>query len=508
MEQALQSIQLHEAQLIRDVLMARAGLLPNYDSLGSTVRQLLLELETLQRESKAGLSSDAIQKQVAALASGIEGKVRSTEYLKSDSALLRNSVAYFNEAMRSVGTSAGNGRRVIAVARLSHAMLHFVQSREPAAREAALATLSHVSELSNDVSELKPLSVHGRVILTTLPNMDKLLTEVVADTTGDSEAALQSAMLAYSAEGDQRAQRFRLLLYLAALSLLAFVIYSFLRLHGRSRELRQKEMQLIQANKMTSLGTLVSSVAHEINNPNQIIMINSGVLGNTWNDAAEVLDDCLKDGREFSLGGLPYSEMRRTVPQVIQQMELASRRIDGIIGDLRGFARPGGTLQETFQLNDAVQRALRLLTPLIHRRTDRFSVRLAESLPFVRGTVQQIEQIIINLVINALESLPDRSRSVTVTTSCDPALRIVTMEIEDSGVGIPKEHISRLGEPFFTTRAATGGTGLGLAITSTLVKLHRGTLTLASEPGKGTRALVELPSAQTESDVAHAAASS
>jgi signal transduction histidine kinase len=494
MEQALQSMQLREAELNRDVLMARAGLLPNYDSLGTTVKGLFRDVEMLQRESSVlpRERSAVIRREVAALAAGIEHKVRSAEYLKSDNALLRNSVAYFNESMRSVGAGLDNGARVIAVARLSHAMLHFVQSREPGARAEALAALSRVSDLSKQAGELEPLAVHGRVILNTLPNIDRLLAGIVAPATGDHEKALQTAILAYGAEGEQRAQSFRLLLYFVALSLLAYVIYSFARLRARSRELRQKEMQLIQANKMTSLGTLVSGVVHEINNPNQIIMMNSGVLASAWNDAAGILDD-LGDGKEFSIAGLPHREMRETIPQLIQQIEVGSRRIESIVQDLKGFSRPGRTIQELFELNDAVQRALRLLTPLIQKRTDHFHVRLAENLPVLCGNPQQVEQILVNLVINALEALPGREHSVAVTTSLDAALHTIRMEVEDTGNGIAKEHLSHLGEPFFTTKSASGGTGLGLAITSTLVRMHRGKLTFSSEPGKGTRATVELP---------------
>jgi polar amino acid transport system substrate-binding protein len=134
-----------------------------------------------------------------------------------------------------------------------------------------------------------------------------------------------------------------------------------------------------------------------------------------------------------------------------------------------------------------------LLAHLIKRRTNRLHVVLAQEVPPVPGDPQHVEQIVVNLLTNALEALPDRQCGVTVTTSFDAAEHHVRLEVRDEGVGIPAEHLARLCDPFFTTKQESGGTGLGLAITSSLVRLHGGRLTFASEPGQGTCALVTLP---------------
>jgi signal transduction histidine kinase len=292
-----------------------------------------------------------------------------------------------------------------------------------------------------------------------------------------------------------------------AITLLVYLLHQFVRLRANARELRRQEIQLIQANKMTSLGVLVSGVAHEINNPNQVILMNSSLAAAAWTDALEMLDTRRREEGEFCLGGLPYTEMRDTLPQLIRDVHDSARRIERIVGDLKDFARPGaqGT-QTTFQLNEVVQRALRLLAHLIHRRTDHFRVVLADGLPSLQGDAQQVEQIVVNLVINALEALPDRKRGVTVTTSRDGARRSVVLEVKDEGGGIPPEHLPRLGEPFFTTKQTSGGTGLGLAITSSLVRLHRGRLAFASEPGTGARVTVAFPCLQPERHVPELAA--
>jgi signal transduction histidine kinase len=262
---------------------------------------------------------------------------------------------------------------------------------------------------------------------------------------------------------------------------------------------RQQKLQLIQANKMTALGTLVSGVAHEINNPNQAVLMSARVLAGAWEDAVEVLDTYARDNVGFSLGGLPYAEMRDTLPRLVRDVHESALRIGRIIDDLKDFARPRtrGALT-VVQVNDAVQRALRLLAHLIKQRTDHLQVDLAQGLPSVRGDAQHVEQVVVNLLTNALEALPDRRHGVTVTTACDAVERRVLLEVRDAGVGIPPEHLARLCDPFFTTKEESGGTGLGLAITSSLVRVHGGHLSFASEPGHGTRALVTFPCGDEE----------
>ena len=257
---------------------------------------------------------------------------------------------------------------------------------------------------------------------------------------------------------------------------------------------RQQELQLIQANKMTALGTLVSGVAHEINNPNQLVLTNSGVLARVWHDAANILDKYRRESGEFTLAGLAYNEMRETIPALIRDIHSGALRIGQIVDDLKDFARPRAQgAAGRFQLNDAVERALRLLTHLIKKRTTKLRTDLAPKLPVVSGDVRQIEQVVVNLLVNALEALPDRECSVSVSTSYDAGERSVVLEVRDEGIGIVGEHMQRLCEPFFTTKAESGGTGLGLAITSSLVRAYDGCLTFESEPGKGTRVRVQLP---------------
>ena len=196
----------------------------------------------------------------------------------------------------------------------------------------------------------------------------------------------------------------------------------------------------------------------------------------------------------FGSAAWPYTEMRATLPLLIHDLHAGAQHIERIINELRNFARPcARRLQETVCLNDAVQRGVRLLRHLIQRKTMHFQVDLAESLPPVWGDAQHLAHVVVNLVVNALESLPDSGCGVRVSTRCVPEDHCLVLEVADQGVGIAPQHLARLCDPFFTTKAARGGTGLGLAITATLVREHGGRLTFQSEPGQGTCVCVTLP---------------
>jgi polar amino acid transport system substrate-binding protein len=222
--------------------------------------------------------------------------------------------------------------------------------------------------------------------------------------------------------------------------------------------------------------------------------MNARMLADAWHDTLGILDAYQRERGDFLLAGLLYEEMRETLPALVQDMHDGALRIERIVEDLRDFARPRTPgISETFVLNEAVQRGLRLLTPLIRHKTAHFHVDLAADIPPVQGESQHVEQIVVNLVVNALEALPAPGRRVMISTRFEPAECCVFLAVEDEGIGIPPEHQARLCDPFFTTKHESGGTGLGLAITSTLVRAHGGRLTFSSEPGRGTRALVMLP---------------
>lgn len=259
-------------------------------------------------------------------------------------------------------------------------------------------------------------------------------------------------------------------------------------------ELRSQQQQLVQADKMAALGVLVSGVAHEVNNPNGLILLNMPVVMEAFQDAQPILEEYYQKHGDFDFAGLRYSRMREALPRLMNQMLEGSRRVKGIVEDLKDFARqPVAEQLGNVDVNETVRAALRLLSNLIEKSTGHFSVEYGETLPQVRGASQRIEQVVVNLVMNACQALPSQDRGVALRTFYDAKEKRVVLEVRDEGVGIPAENLSRLTDPFFTTKRETGGTGLGLSISTGIVKEHNGILEFESTPGMGTTVRLILP---------------
>lgn len=259
-------------------------------------------------------------------------------------------------------------------------------------------------------------------------------------------------------------------------------------------ELRRHQDKLIQADKMTSLGILVAGVAHEINNPNGLILLNMPILREVYQDAEEVLEARYREQGDFTLGGLPYSRMRNEVPCLLEEMQEGANRIKRIVEELKDFARQDSSAAtEPVDFNAVVQAAVRLVDSSIRSATNRFETNYAPNLPSITGNAQRIEQVVVNLILNACQSLPDPDRKISLTTAYDQASDCLILELSDQGIGIAPEHIPHLTDPFFTTKRETGGTGLGLSVSASIVKEHDGSLDFESNPGAGTTVSLKLP---------------
>ncbi len=134
-----------------------------------------------------------------------------------------------------------------------------------------------------------------------------------------------------------------------------------------------------------------------------------------------------------------------------------------------------------------------MLRHLIQQKTNHFELQLADDLPSVTGNAQKVEQVIINLVVNCLESLPDREAGLTLSTRYNASEKMLEIEVADEGIGMDKEQLKKIREAFFSTKLDRGGTGLGLAISDSLINEQGGYLSFFSQPGQGTRAIIHLP---------------
>lgn len=263
------------------------------------------------------------------------------------------------------------------------------------------------------------------------------------------------------------------------------------------QELRRNQQQLVQADKMAALGVLVSGVAHEINNPNGLILLNMPILKEVCDDALELLDQHCPDQEQIRLGGLAYSRIRQELPQMLDEMQDGARRIRRIVEDLKDFARQDdAALMEPLELNQVAQAAVRLVDRSLRTATNRFEAEYTEPLPLVRGNSQRIEQVLVNLLLNACQALTDQNRGIFLCTFVNLDENRVGVMVRDEGCGIAPEHLDRLTDPFFTTKRESGGTGLGLSVSAGIVKEHGGSLLFASPPGQGTTVTLLLPIAQ------------
>ena len=264
---------------------------------------------------------------------------------------------------------------------------------------------------------------------------------------------------------------------------------------------RQQQQQLLHADKMISLGLLVSGVAHEINNPNSIALLNLPLLARAWESVKPVLDEYYEENGDFTVAGLEYTEMRQQLPRLCVELEESAGRIRQIVMDLKDYARQetSGLFQHV-DVNEVVQSSIRLTTNSVQKATTRFQVEYEDTLPPVDGNRQRLIQVVINLIQNSCEALAGVDGGLKVQTCYNPEVDAVEILVKDEGSGIDADLLGKVTDPFFTTKRNIGGTGLGLSVSAGIVKEHHGLLSFSSQPGQGTEVKVSLPAVHEQSE--------
>lgn len=264
-------------------------------------------------------------------------------------------------------------------------------------------------------------------------------------------------------------------------------------------DLKVTEMQMIQQEKMASIGQLAAGVAHEINNPTGYVMSNLGTLGKY----AERLVSFIASQAEAidSLGGAGEIEriatLRRQLkidyiiddlPKLIGESVGGTERVKTIVQNLKVFSRQDQSTCKMTDLKDCIESTINIVWNEL-----KYKVTLNREygeLPPLMCYPQQLNQVIMNLLVNAGHAIENRGEITVKTWLKDRAAHIA---ISDTGCGIPEEHRVRIFDPFFTTKEAGKGTGLGLSISFEIIKKHGGDITVESEVGKGTTFTVTLP---------------
>ncbi len=259
-----------------------------------------------------------------------------------------------------------------------------------------------------------------------------------------------------------------------------------LALEEANRDLRDKQAQLVQSEKLASLGQLSAGIAHEINNPVQFIQGNMRILTEAMDAILPVLDRHAESNPELKIARLPYPFFKKHIPTLLKDMTQGTIRIADIVKDLKKFARADeGRLDETVDLNEVIRESLRLVNNKIRHLV--VETHLNPELPKIRGNATKIEQVMVVNLINAAEALGEQPGGrIVVSTGFGEGPTDLFVSIEDNGPGMTAETRSRLFDPFFSTKQRSGGTGLGLSIAYGIIKDHGGSIDVDTTPGKGT----------------------
>jgi two-component system, NtrC family, sensor kinase len=243
------------------------------------------------------------------------------------------------------------------------------------------------------------------------------------------------------------------------------------RVDQKTRELSGAQEEMLRVERMASIGKLAAVVAHEINNPLAGILTYSKLLK-----------------KRLSREAAPDAENIG----MLELMESESRRCGEIVKNLMTFARPSSINMEPSDLNAVIDRCVRLVQHQLTLKNIELHLELESVLPAVRCDPGQIEQVILALMMNAIDAMPNGGnlRLASRTTASGQA---VELKIRDDGVGMPHEVLAKMFEPFFTTKEHGRGLGLGLAISRNIVDRHGGRIEVASEPGHGTTFTITLP---------------
>ena len=260
-------------------------------------------------------------------------------------------------------------------------------------------------------------------------------------------------------------------------------------------EKRLLERQLIQREKMASLGVLVSSIAHEINNPNNFVSFNIPILRDYIEEMIPIMDEYAGTHPQFELCNLTYPEFRQDIFKLIVNIENGSGRISSFVSNLRKFSQTKYKKPLIWvELKEVIESVHSICHSKIKSSVKSFVKQIPEDLPKIYTEPYALEQILLNLLVNAAQASDKHDSWIRLNVSVNNGERKqIGIEVSDNGCGIDQETQVKIFDPFFTTKSQTEGTGLGLYVCHTLVERLKGRIEVESEPGKGSVFRLVLP---------------
>lgn len=288
------------------------------------------------------------------------------------------------------------------------------------------------------------------------------------------------------------------------------------KLKSTLENLEKTQAKMLQSEKMASIGQLAAGVAHEINNPTGFVSSNLNTLGDYQEDLSRVLTDYQE--LKKALKALPEGSLPETHAALLAKVEASEEEVDidyiqddvgdligdsregterikKIVDDLKQFAHPGEEKMKATDVNAGLESTLNVVNNELKYKAT--IVKELGELPLVMGYPQQLNQVFMNLLVNAAQAIEKAGEIKIVTTNIDGLLDI---RISDTGCGIPEENLHKIFDPFFTTKDVGEGTGLGMNIAYNIINKHNGSIRAESEVGEGTTFIIQLPAVSEEDD--------
>jgi two-component system NtrC family sensor kinase len=282
-----------------------------------------------------------------------------------------------------------------------------------------------------------------------------------------------------------------------------------LKLENALGNLERTQAQMVQSEKMASIGQLAAGVAHEINNPTGFVSSNLKTLGDYQHDMNQLIRDYQK--LKTALRQLPEGELPAVIDDLVAQVESTEQdvdieyiqedvgeligdcregteRIKKIVDDLKHFAHPGEDKMKETDINAGIESTLNVVNNELKYKAT--IVKELGDIPIIHAYPQQLNQVFMNILVNAAQAIEKTGEIKIVTTTVDHQAEI---RISDTGCGISKENINKIFDPFFTTKDVGKGTGLGMNIAYNIISKHKGDIRVESTVGKGTTFIIQLP---------------
>ncbi|WP_265533416.1 ATP-binding protein [Pseudomonas saponiphila] len=266
-------------------------------------------------------------------------------------------------------------------------------------------------------------------------------------------------------------------------------------------ERKQLENQLVQSEKLASLGQLAAGVAHEINNPIGFVASNLGSLGGYLQQIGQMLSAYRQSEEAIAAPevrkrlqslreSIDLDFLQEDIPLLIKESREGIGRVEQIVKDLKNFSRVDSDQQwQLADLQQGIDSTLNIVANEIKYKAD--LVKDFHELPPIECLPSQLNQVVMNLVVNAAQAIGPERGTITLRNGVDG--EHVWLEVSDTGCGIDAQHLQKIFDPFFTTKPVGKGTGLGLSLSYGIVKKHGGQISVRSQPGVGSTFRVELP---------------